>query len=858
MAEQSRTPQQQQQHSQPKLAQELVDAGQQAFDPSLDAESREAGLKSYNELIRRTETWALLPALNALIKPGVLPPWLSKGFMQTLTFFPLRPDGVRGTMEFVFSVHPSSSQLPPDGTAPQKQGASITQEAVSIVTRLLAAVPASMSAQEWCEGISGQMFHLMDGKDGPDLARTSARIVGFGFLGRKDLGAPGSPGWNVFVQPLLANVDPSLRSRGGLGDDKDTIKREEGEEGEGEVVDLTRDRVLTTTESLETTLKRLKILILSNPAPGLCKRILKPILVQLWSLASWPGAPTTQDSPRGMARTLDVSVLFLRLLRQWIKTTGESADIRLPMETGGKEQRPGSPLRDLFEVTLLQKLLDKAPEKLVSQFDQLLELIVQVLQADGEMRMDDELVGVVLSLLNMVVTAPTFQKSDIRKDELDKIEASLDRLSREPDRGSASQTAANLGLLLRYRGDMDGPDDEAAAAAAPSKRQVEDRRTYDLAMSYMTGADNPPPVISEGINLLSGLIVAGSPMLDVTAVNVLLSKLLANGEDYINLRVIKTFTQLASKHPRSTVGEIADHYLDAQERESTDTRLRFGEALVQVIERLGETFTGEVAQQVGETLVSIAGRRGYRPKTLARQAREERLREMKRRKKEKAAERGQDDDDDDDGDDVMGDGEEEEEEEGRGGDRSRREALAQIVQGWDSKRGAEDVRMRTSALSILGVAMETNMRGMGATLSSSVVDLCVSVLTLEPEVEKGILRRAAIVTVLSFVRALDRAREPRQRQRPPLGFGLTDESRDDIVRTLRYVAETDNDGLVKEHARDVIESLESWQLSQFVPAPSGDAQGLPTISRLAGLTVDPDVGSSNSRIGGRPRIEEVE
>lgn len=110
--------------------------------------------------------------------------------MQTLTFVPLRPDGVRGTMEFVFSVHPSSSSQAGPAT-PQKQGASITQEAVSIITRLLAAVPASMSADEWCEGIAAQMNPLMDGRDGPDLARTAARIVGFGFLGRKDLGAPG-------------------------------------------------------------------------------------------------------------------------------------------------------------------------------------------------------------------------------------------------------------------------------------------------------------------------------------------------------------------------------------------------------------------------------------------------------------------------------------------------------------------------------------------------------------------------------------------------------------------------------------------------------------------------------------------
>jgi hypothetical protein len=104
---------------------------------------------------------------------------------------PLRPNGVRATMEFVFSVHPSNSARVLDTASPQKQGASITHEAVAVATKLLSTVPASMTAQEWFNGISGQLFYLMDGEEGPDLARTAAQIVGFGILGRKEYGAPG-------------------------------------------------------------------------------------------------------------------------------------------------------------------------------------------------------------------------------------------------------------------------------------------------------------------------------------------------------------------------------------------------------------------------------------------------------------------------------------------------------------------------------------------------------------------------------------------------------------------------------------------------------------------------------------------
>lgn len=112
--------------------------------------------------------------------------------MQTLTRLPLRPDGVRATMEFVFSVHPSNNGKGPSAGGPQRDGANITHEAVAIATKLLSSVPSQMTPQEWFIGISEQFFALFDGDSGPDLAKTAAQIVGFGILGKKQLGAPGT------------------------------------------------------------------------------------------------------------------------------------------------------------------------------------------------------------------------------------------------------------------------------------------------------------------------------------------------------------------------------------------------------------------------------------------------------------------------------------------------------------------------------------------------------------------------------------------------------------------------------------------------------------------------------------------
>ncbi|KAL7941642.1 hypothetical protein V8C42DRAFT_360647 [Trichoderma barbatum] len=899
------------QQSQPKITQEIVDAAKKAFEPSAAAESRRDGLQEFDELIERTQTWILIHALNALIKPNVLPPWLREPLMRSLTHLPLRSDGVRATMEFVFAVHPSNTgKHGGDGGSQGKQGAAITHEAVAVATKLLSSVPAVMNAQEWFDGISGQLLALFDGEAGPDIAKTAAQIVGFGILGKKQFGAPGAPGWNALVQPLIETINPSLKSSRG----DSSFESQEADE----VVELGREKVLVTASELERSLKRLELLIMSNPSPGLCKRVLKPVRLQLWALASWMnssqetekrfcrsarvlmqthlrlfgdvdniipfirnlqckgsllnadglhwryrrGAEEGIESARrpfaeqeqeadldwgeienksttliqyltSVCTTEEVSSVFLYLLRRWIQSAGKqsSSTIQLVLH----DEEASSAVQDLVDVTLLQKFMDKAPEKLISHFDQLLELISHVLRADSQATLGDDIIGVVLSLLNLVITAPTFQKSDINPAELKTVEDSLVRIG-DADRGEASTTANNLTMLLKYRDDVEKPDDKTAA---PTARQIEDRKTYNLAMNYITGdGDNPPPVVSEGLNLLSNLIVAESPILDISAVTVLMSNLLKENEDFINLRVIKIFTLLANNHPNATMQELLDHYLDAQERSSTDTRLRFGEAILQVVERLGETFTGEAARNAGESMLSIAGRRGYRPKTMAKQAREERLNELKRKKAEAGG----------DADHEIETADEEETPE----EMADNEILAQIVQGWESKRGSEDVRMRTSALSIFGNAIETNIIGMGPTLVSAGVDLSINVLAMEPELEKGILRRAAILVILGFVRALDKAKESGQK----LGFGLTNQSREDIQRTLSYVAATDNDGLVQQHARDVVESLENWGMASLLPSQAASA--VPGLTRLAGLHVNPEGTLVDSSGRPRPRIEEVE
>ncbi len=127
----------------------------------------------------------------------------------------------------------------------------------------------------------------------------------------------------------------------------------------------------------------------------------------------------------------------------------------------------------------------------------------------------------------------------------------------------------------------------------------------------------------------------------------------------------------------------------------------------------------------------------------------------------------------------------------------------------------------------------------------------MNILQLEREPEKGILRRSAILLVMGFVRALDQARQAGRR----LGFGIA--SQDDIIRVLQYVAATDNDGLVQQHARDVIESLENWEMTRLAPGteiPNNIDGGLPRLAGLAINTARPIRPADTPR----PRIEEIE
>ncbi|KAI1330765.1 hypothetical protein F5Y16DRAFT_396256 [Xylariaceae sp. FL0255] len=910
--------------------------GTQAFKPDLEPSSRAEGQQELSALISRTGTLALMSSLNSLIKPGRVPDWLRVHLLDILLLLPQRPDGVRATLEFVFSVHPSSVVQASEAAAPQKQGANITVDALKMASTLLSVPPASVKPEAWFPGIAPQLWALLDGNDGADLLKVAAYVIGFGILGRKQFGAPGTPGWRTLAEPMLACINPSLSSATDRINNPLIFSA-----GPDDVVDLRKQQVLVHADELQTALKRLTSLLISHPNPGLTKRMLGPLLLPLWALSSWQSTDgqtkqrycqpaqalldiylklagsdekylkiidqlhfsgsickdlhywaysqvnissidvkKLEDSPapspdlealeskaamlvellRRVGSDSDISSLFLKLFEKTRQLGPDDGTIQMVAQ----DEVRTDPLLEFTRARVLQGLMEELPDRLVSSSERLAELAGTILSRFDPNSASDDSFAVALSLLNVVITAPNFQRKDIAEPTLVSIEASLVKISHAAQ-GDISQTARNLSLLLKYRDDIEDPADRSLA---PTERQVEDRKTYNLALSYITDADSPAPVRSEGLNLLGTLIKTNSAILDIPATLVLLSSLLSDDEEYINLRVLKVFVQLADRHPRSTTREVLDMYIDSSERSNTDTRLRFGEALLQLMQRLGETFTGELAISVGQALLALAGRRGHRPKTEEQQIRAERLAARKAERKQKAKTSGrslpQDDGDDSEPDLSMDDRTQEE--------RDRNALLERIVSGWESKRGTEDMRIRASALSLFASGMEANARAFSPRLIDAALSLALDTLALEREaLEAIILRRAAVMLILTFARVLGELRERSSSTSSGRyhsgqsftggAFGSDFVTREeDVIRRLTYVEQMDEDGLVRQHARDALENLEGLRLVQLMPH-QGDQRNapVPEIARIAGLhATRPNLPTLNDERKDRPRIEEIE
>ncbi|MCJ1395546.1 hypothetical protein MMC18_008432 [Xylographa bjoerkii] len=558
----------------------------------------------------------------------------------------------------------------------------------------------------------------------------------------------------------------------------------------------------------------------------------------------------------------DATTLFLHVMQKWLLST-RSEQVR-PIIGSGADSRL-DPMQQLIYAKITQEILNRNKDDIAAHPDSIFTIIHQVLlffinddregkitqgnpqqlsvtsmssivKSDGVREAPSldheepaEIVSISIGLLNALLSSMDAKLEQSTISILGTLRESLSTLVQHKAlphsliiSATSTSTLISTILLLPTSSLLDTHTLSPHASALSIQATALQNLTSPL-----------PPIRAEGLASLTSLIASSSPVLDIPSTTILLSSLLQDDEEFVYLAAIKALAELARRHPRTVIRMLVTRYTDKEEDGLLDVRLRIGEALQKIITAVGPALTGEAATLLGDSLTSLASRRGRRPKAADLKRKGKLVEETDKKEAQEAW-----------GGDVpqLGANEVEDEETAR---------IADVLSDWEDQDGEEDVRIRTSALSILGVAIENNIAGLDSTFLSGSIDLAIAILRIETRPEKAILRRAAALLLMSVVRALDKAEEEGQ----PLWFEFVEEGLGEVSEVLGYLRDMEMDEIVKGHEGEVIEGLARWRAKKLL-GMNDERDGSIRFGLdggLKGLDVNLD---RNDRP--RPKIEEIE
>ncbi|EWC47944.1 hypothetical protein DRE_02826 [Drechslerella stenobrocha 248] len=504
---------------------------------------------------------------------------------------------------------------------------------------------------------------------------------------------------------------------------------------------------------------------------------------------------------------------FLWLCRVWLRG----------VSTTPPEHSPKQAFRLLFQLKVLEGILEHHSERFIHQPEQVIVLVkeilddyVLVLKRERE-RLDSlqqpsihslgsivgtedspglededptgvEAVSIALQILNSIIST-SFSRtvSEQEKKLLTTLQPSLNYLTESSIIASSLSSLTRALSLFISSQDLPLGTESIENPSPVSEEVLKQQKTLQTALLYLR--DEMVPIRAHGLELLKSLVADRSPVVDVPAMTKLLVGMLQDKESFVYLGVVQTICELSDKHPGTVIGMLVEAYVDEKEIMGIDERLKVGEALMGTVQRLGEVAVGKVAGEIGDTMIGLAGRRKRRYKE-ADEIRHEKEEEDKNTKttgemdeeyakilKEARIEAGIDN-----------------------------KATIEKEEGeddahWVSKVGEEDYRIRTSALSILGVLYETNASGPPSAIATSAIEVALGILNLERGKEQATVRRAAVHLIASILNGLE-------------AKGTTELLRvvpkrrlEEIVRVLGYLRVTDDDGLVREQVGTLLEVL---------------------------------------------------
>jgi hypothetical protein len=245
-----------------------------AFSPVSTEEARQKFSLFYQRTLPGIPTSRLLPILTIFLQQP-LPAWLMPIISKELSLVPLRPHGVRHTIEFLsLSYLTKNSRIPQDAAGPQSQ-ALIPLEAITHASRLLVLPPMGTNQDTWLRQLSPQLWSMLDGQDGGDLSRAAGQIIAGGILSKKATGAPGTAGWELFARPIIDRIYP-------IAVTVNTPQR-------------ANDRVFVCEQDLQQALMRLSAIASAYSHAGLLRRLVGPVLLPLWALLYYTQGKSALD-----------------------------------------------------------------------------------------------------------------------------------------------------------------------------------------------------------------------------------------------------------------------------------------------------------------------------------------------------------------------------------------------------------------------------------------------------------------------------------------------------------------------------------------------------------------------------------
>lgn len=481
---------------------------------------------------------------------------------------------------------------------------------------------------------------------------------------------------------------------------------------------------------------------------------------------------------------------------------------------------------------------------------------------------DENLITFALSILSTLTSSPRYKPTPNTTATLKSIMPALAYLSQLGDLVSVSPLIGNsASALIHIINPLSSPGCPTNVSTIDPLSKHRD--TLKASLLDLTSPD--PPMRTWALSQLRKIVQdpTAFTVVDVPSLtHTLMAASLADAESYVYTAAIPVLVDLAMRAPNPVVGIVTDAFMDTDEkslklrkgrqvegkdeelRSALDFRLRVGEVLHSFVLESGFWFDlhGDAAsrfkstRQVIKACLFMASRRGQRIQTHSTRL--------------EAAQAGQ----------VL----QEEGEMAWGGpipnlfepdlepahNPAERDTLSKVVQGWEDDGVEEDVRIRTSALSVLSTLLEHCQAFVDQVMVDASLQLVLMILALETSEAKSILRRAGVLVILGLIRGLDTALE--DDREGTVGPGLYQQEAD-VERVVKWVSDEDVDALTRDHAASVVESLETLRMKKLYRIRDDGLKLGPSLQiegTLRGLHVTPNLGSHGERK--KMIVEEIE